>query len=609
MVFDWITYNPNLDLFIYHDVQFTLKTTGQLTTSKGSLPVPINLYEAGGWYNVYRSYHLRGLIGIYLVLVLLSAGALVMAMVKEFRRTKSATFMIDFFRNDVWNISDTISLMLSSQVIWNWAEYMLHEFRTKYQFQMIVASKYQIPPGEVSGYNIPPENDMARHLFEDWYIFMQFEDLADRYETFMMIASLNSFFISIKVLKYIGDNPALPRITPLAGTLGAAGEGIMNFTTMIFILLVGFACNSYVLFGTSVESFGSFERSMVTLFLYITGNFEIVTPSDPVVGVLNYFLFIVFMVFFYLIFVNLFLATMMANYAKTVSTNDVRQAELEIEKRKKQKNLDGSGKASKKNAGSFSDGLSVNNWRSVSAAYILDDLVKNQQNEPLIEDEEDEEDLAEDEDKDAEEDDEAAFAESMKKARSDFLSDMLFSRVGDERVTLWAEGEEAHPPPNVDFLEGRELLQHLANNVKPTGEEFWLDALVTQVEHSNGDNLLAECFQTEEMKASGVGVPQQTRDQQLREFDQTAELAFRQLEARARQQYYQRVSIESMERQKALRRQCEIVNTYSEMLEKNYAELLEEIVSLENTRGELTASIETILPDIKGGDNQASLTL
>merc|ERR1719428_1935235 len=217
--------------------------------------------------------------------------------------------------------------------------------------------------------------------------------------------------------------------------------------------------------------------------------------------------------------------------------------------------------------------------------------------EPMIEEEEEGSELGEEEEKE-EEDDEAAFAESMKKSRSDFLSDMLFSRVGDERVVLWAEGEEAHPPPNVDFLDGKELLQHL-QNVKPTGEEFWLDALVTQVERSNGDNLLAECFQTEEMKASGVGVPQQTRDQQLREFDQTAELAFRQLEAKARQQYYHRVSLESTERQKTLRRQCEIVNTYAQELEHNYAELLEEIVSLENTRGELTSSIENILPDIR----------
>merc|ERR1719506_419608 len=218
--------------------------------------------------------------------------------------------------------------------------------------------------------------------------------------------------------------------------------------------------------------------------------------------------------------------------------------------------------------------------------------------EPLLEDEEEGSEVAEEEEKEGEDDDEAAINESMKKARSDFLSDMLFSRVGDERVVLWAEGEEAHPPPNVDFLDGKELLQHL-QNVKPTGEEFWLDALVTQVARSNGDNLLAECFQTEEMKASGVGVPQQTRDQQLREFDQTAELAFRQLEAKARQQYYLRVSSESAERQKTLRRQCEVVNAYAEMLEKNYSDLLEEIVSLENTRGELTSCIENILPDIR----------
>merc|ERR1719487_631383 len=139
----------------------------------------------------------------------------------------------------------------------------------------MVASKYQIPPDQISQYAIPPENDVARNLFEDWYIFMQFEDLAQRYEFFIMLASLNSFFICVKVLKYIGNNPALPRITPLAGTLGAAGQGIMNFTAMIVILLLGFACNTYVLSGTSVPSFGTLNKAMITLFLYITGTFEI----------------------------------------------------------------------------------------------------------------------------------------------------------------------------------------------------------------------------------------------------------------------------------------------------------------------------------------------
>merc|ERR1719487_2824999 len=238
-------------------------------------------------------------------------------MLKEFQLTKSATFFIDFFKNDVWNFSDAISLQISIQVIRNWVLYYLHEFRDKYQFKMNVASKYQIPPDQVSAYVIPPENDVARSLFEDWYIFMQFEDLAAKYEFFIMLASLNSFFICVKVLKYIGNNPALPRITPLAGTLGAAMQGIMNFTGMIVILLLGFACNTYVLFGTSVESFGTLIKSLETLFLFITGNFEIATPSDPIVGILNVFIFLVFMIFFYMIFVNLFLATMMANYAKT----------------------------------------------------------------------------------------------------------------------------------------------------------------------------------------------------------------------------------------------------------------------------------------------------
>ena len=471
MVFDWITYNPNLDLFIYQEVQFSLATTGKLTAFKRSLPVPINLYEAGGWYNNARAVQLPALTCVYLLLVLFSLIILVKAMLKEFQLTKSATFFIDFFKNDVWNFSDAISLQISIQVIRNWVLYYLHEFRDKYQFKMNVASKYQIPPDQVSAYVIPPENDVARSLFEDWYIFMQFEDLAAKYEFFIMLASLNSFFICVKVLKYIGNNPMLPRITPLAGTLGAAMQGIMNFTAMIFILLLGFACNTYVLFGTSIPAYGSLGSAFETLFLFITGNFEIPDVSDPTIAVLNVFIFLTFMIFFYLIFVNLFLATMMANYAKTVSDSDVKRAEKEIEIRKQKKaaGVSSGGKAAKQ--GSFSDGLSVNNWRSVSAAFILDDLVKNQQMEPLLEDEEEGSEVAEEEEKEGEDDDEAAFAEGMKKARSDYLTDMLFSRVGDERVVLWAEGEEAHPPPSVDFLDGRDLLDHL-QTVKPTGEEF-----------------------------------------------------------------------------------------------------------------------------------------
>merc|ERR1719331_1434446 len=330
MVFDWITYNPNLDLFIYHEVKFSLKTTGKLTASRSTLPVPMNMYRAGGWYNFYRGWMLPALQGVYIILIFASFLILAKAMVKEFQLTGSSTFLIDFFKNDVWNFSDLLSLQLSLQVVSGWVNYYFHEFRTKYHFKMLSASKYQIPPDQVSQYAIPPENDPARNLFEDWYIFMQFEDLASRYEWFIMLASLNSFFICVKVLKYIGNNPALPRIQPLAGTLGAAGQGILNFTSMIAILLVGFACNTYVLFGTSAPQFGTLARAGETLFKYITGTFEIVTPSDPVVGALNNAIFLVFMIFFYMIFVNLFLATMMSNYAKTVSANDVKRAEQEI---------------------------------------------------------------------------------------------------------------------------------------------------------------------------------------------------------------------------------------------------------------------------------------
>ena len=48
MVFDWVTYVPNLDTFVYHDVTFSLKTSGRVVATREGRVVPLNLFDAGG---------------------------------------------------------------------------------------------------------------------------------------------------------------------------------------------------------------------------------------------------------------------------------------------------------------------------------------------------------------------------------------------------------------------------------------------------------------------------------------------------------------------------------------------------------------------------------
>merc|ERR1719321_1673511 len=414
---------------------------------------------------------------------------------------------------------------------------------------------------------------------------MNFQSLADDYGTCMTLASVNSFFILVKVLKYFGK---LSPVQPLSGALAEAAGGIMNFTIMMAVLMAGFACNTHVLFGTSFAQFGTFSDAYMTLFRYVIGDFDTdeLSKANPSLFIP---IFIAFMVFFYLIFVNLYLATMMANYAKTVSKIDIERVKSDLAAAgamTKKGTLLSRGLSMMKSSSSLKEQkeeLSVHNWRGISATMVVEESAERWGE--MAEDAEDSED-----ERGGRKEDEG------KRKRGEYIRDMLFSRVGDATVVQWMEGEEPRPPPGTDHLDSKELHQHL-KSLEPTGEEFWLDTLVTHIEREGGDQLLADCFFTEEMRAMSSGTTGAlTREQQLKEFDKTAMHAFKALEVKARAQYYVRVTEESEERQRRIRRQCDIVNAYAEQLEKNYGQLLEKIDGLEQARNELSSCIEGILP-------------
>lgn len=98
-----------------------------------------------------------------------------------------------------------------------------------------------------------------------------------------------------------------------------------------------------------------------------------------------------------------------------------------------------------------------------------------------------------------------------------------------------------------------------------------------------------------------------TRLAQLKEFDGTAEVAFKMLEAKSRFQYYARVHKESLARQKTTRDQAHIVAVYCRQLEKKYQSVLRAIQDVKNDEAGMTAVIEGILPDLHETLGRASL--
>merc|ERR1711884_477207 len=136
----------------------------------------------------------------------------------------------------------------------------------------------------------------------------------------MTIAALNSFFISFKVVKYVQN---FQRVEVFSKTLHTGSTRNIYFTLIIFMLLLGFALCYSVVFGRRIRKAHDLISAFLELFNWMIGDFEgveEVLQYNPVAGGL---FFIVFMVGFYFVNVNMFLATMLNTYGEEVGKRDI----------------------------------------------------------------------------------------------------------------------------------------------------------------------------------------------------------------------------------------------------------------------------------------------
>jgi hypothetical protein len=340
IVFDWLTYNGNIDMFTYNEVAFSLESTGKISSAARAQSLPLNFEvplpklvsedgPGGGWYSTYRFLVFLLMFFIYIPLVIYYVIRQLLDIVK-FQATGSGGlgFIIDYYKDDLFNVSDMISLTLSiltvTSLVFNFLQI---PFRGEFSFSLEFLQRYgnRIP---ISDENLVGKKaDPTRFQMEDWYIFLQFEWLAGAYSTFLTFAALNSFFISIKVLKYVNR---IPVVKVFSGALATAAPRIIAFTMVILLLLVGFALLFHVQFGVVVPSFGSPLKAVFTLFVYMLGVFDLAPLIKA--DMLSIPFFIVFMMLFYFIFINMYLATMMTKYSKTVGEIEVKRVEEEIER-------------------------------------------------------------------------------------------------------------------------------------------------------------------------------------------------------------------------------------------------------------------------------------
>ncbi|KAM9373275.1 polycystin-2-like protein 2 [Phaethornis superciliosus] len=144
------------------------------------------------------------------------------------------------------------------------------------------------------------------HVYPDFYFLAYWQILYDD-----MIA-VTIFLAWIKIFKYINLSKTM---TQLSSTLSHCAKDIIGFATIFFIVFFAYAQLGYLVFGSQVEEFSTFQNCIFTQFRIVLGDFEFeaIETVNKILGPL-YFITFVFFVFFLLL--NMFLAIINDAYSE-----------------------------------------------------------------------------------------------------------------------------------------------------------------------------------------------------------------------------------------------------------------------------------------------------
>lgn len=156
--------------------------------------------------------------------------------------------------------------------------------------------------------------------------YPDFEFLSYWQVVFNSAIAVMVFFAWVKVFKYISFNKTM---TQLSSTLSSCAKDLAGFAVMFFIIFLAFAQLGYLIFGTQVKDFSSFQSAIFTLFRIILGdfNFHELEEANRVLGP-AYFMLYVFFVFFVLL--NMFLAIINDTYSEVKADISQQKSEFEM---------------------------------------------------------------------------------------------------------------------------------------------------------------------------------------------------------------------------------------------------------------------------------------
>ncbi|XP_061279588.1 polycystin-2-like protein 2 isoform X1 [Bos javanicus] len=263
---DFSVYNANVNLFCIIRLVAEFPATGGILTSWQFYSVKLLRYVS------FYDYFIASCEIIFCIFIIVFT-------IQEIKKLKELKFA--YFKS-----------------IWNWLELLLLVLC----FSTVFFSLYS----NMQIYR------MIGRLLRNTEKYSDFYFLAYWHIYYNNIIAITIFFAWIKIFKFISFNKTMSQ---LSSTLSRCIKDIIGFAIMFFIIFFAYAQLGFLVFGSQVDDFSTFQNAIFTQFRIVLGDFNFagIQQANRILGPI-YFITFIFFVFFVLL--NMFLAIINDTYSE-----------------------------------------------------------------------------------------------------------------------------------------------------------------------------------------------------------------------------------------------------------------------------------------------------
>ncbi|XP_041617219.1 polycystic kidney disease 2-like 2 protein isoform X3 [Vulpes lagopus] len=167
------------------------------------------------------------------------------------------------------------------------------------------------------------------NLLKNTEKYSDFYFLAYWHTYYNNVIAITIFFAWIKIFKFISFNKTMSQ---LSSTLSRCLKDIVGFAIMFFIIFFAYAQLGFLVFGSQVDDFSTFQNAIFAQFRIVLGDFNFagIQQANRILGPI-YFITFIFFVFFVLL--NMFLAIINDTYSEVKADYSIgRRPDFELGK-------------------------------------------------------------------------------------------------------------------------------------------------------------------------------------------------------------------------------------------------------------------------------------